>query len=216
MEITSRFNVFRQSANVLKRLETDFEHVALGGGLQVQPCPRHVGSVEPEALSNFGLFKPVLQAIQIGMGCVNVNDRLPRNLARMGEALVINHPGRHARVVMVRMNVEKPPLNHRHAVPQGLQVAQKPAAIRTSSRPACSTRRVATCSVSGGDLRLSCVHARHQATRQTPRDRWDSTRDGTAPGSAIRSQRVFAMTVHFDPWHRVSQRARDAYPRPRN
>ena len=109
MEITSRFNVFRQSTNVLKRLEADFEHVALGGGLQVQPCPRHVGPVEPEALSDFGLFEPVLQAIQIGMGCVNVNDRLPRNLARMGEALVVNHPRRHARVVMVRMNVEKPP-----------------------------------------------------------------------------------------------------------
>ena len=59
MEIASRFDVLRQSANVLKRLETDLEHVALGGGLQVQPSPHHVGSVEPEPLSNFGLFKPM-------------------------------------------------------------------------------------------------------------------------------------------------------------
>ena len=137
VKVTSRFNVFCQSTNVLKRFKSDFEDVALTGGLQLQTRSSHVRLSEPEALADFGLFEPMLQPVEIGVRCVNVNDRLPRNSARMSETVVVNHQRRHAGVVLVRMHVEKPSLNHRHAAPQGLQVEQKPGSLPTSTRPTC-------------------------------------------------------------------------------
>ena len=137
VKVTSRFNVLCQSTNMLKQFESNLEDVALAGGLQIQTRPSHVGLSEPETLTDFGLLKPMLQPVEIGVRCVNVNDRLPWNGARMSTTVVVDHPRRHAGVVLVRMHVEKPSLNHRHAVPQGLQVEQKPGSIPTSTRPTC-------------------------------------------------------------------------------
>ena len=118
MKIAPGFNVFGQSAKMLIRTQSDFEHVDLTRCLQIQTSTCHSDITDAEAELDFRLHQPVFQTIQLFMCCVNVKGGLPGNVTSMRNAMVVNHPRYHAGVGLVFMNIKKPPLNHRYAVPQ--------------------------------------------------------------------------------------------------
>ena len=137
MEFPPGFNVFSKPAEVSKGTKRDFQNLRMMPHFQVQTGSGCSNVQKPKSQNDFGLLQPVLQPVQFANRSMHMKRRVPRNETSMGLPCIVHDPSQHAGTGLVFMNVEKPALNHDHAVPQGPQGVWKVLTPPTSGQPAC-------------------------------------------------------------------------------